>query len=166
VQNSKRRPERRFAFLAAVPGVLDAELPDNRVNMKRLRIVILVLLAVLLPLRGALAATMMCPAGGTTTAVVAAVHDHHAMTVDAASHADHASMHHHAAAGAPDGKASTGEHPATCHFCASGCCMVTLLGSVPALADGGPSVTVEFPPVASRVPAYQSGGQDRPPRTI
>ena len=133
--------------------------------MKRLRIFILVLLAVLLPIRGALAAAMLCPDGAATTASVNAAHDHHNMQPDASLQADHASMHHHAAADAPNDASTTGEHPPTCHFCASGCCMATILGAVPVVADPGLSATVEFPSATTRVPAYLSGAQDRPPRT-
>lgn len=135
--------------------------------MKHLRIFILVLLAVLLPIRGAVAATMLCPEGdGSVTMEVAVQHAHHGMHSEHEMHSSGSASHHHAGEANGDGHSSSGEHPATCQFCASGGCMPSMLGSFPSL--GLPSLTSStvFPTLTTRVPAFQSGGQDRPPRTI
>jgi hypothetical protein len=135
--------------------------------VKHLRIFILVLMAILLPIRGAVAATLLCPeAEAPNSTAVVAVHEHHHMQAGHEMQADHASMRHHVGEGAPNHDSSSGEHPTTCHFCASGCCMASMVGTVPFF--GQPSVTssVAFPALTAAVPAFQSGGQDRPPRTI
>lgn len=135
--------------------------------MKHLRTFILVLLAVLLPIRGAVAATMLCPeSGGTSTAVVVAEQGHHGMQADHATHAEHSAAHHHASADAADDDSRSGQHPATCHLCASGCCMVSIVGSVPSVAEPGLTSSVTFRALTALIPAFHSGGQDRPPRTI
>ena len=128
---------------------------------------ILVLLAILLPIRGAMAATMLCPDGeGPSSAAVVAEHGHHDMQADQEMHADHSSPHHHASGDAPNDDSSSGEHPANCHFCASGCCMASIVGTVPSLGQPGLTSSVAFPALTAPIPAFQSDGQDRPPRTI
>jgi len=128
--------------------------------VKRFRILILVLMAILLPIRGAVAATMLCPEGeGTDTVVTVVVHGHHEM------HSDHAASHHHATGDVTDGSSSV-KHPTTCQFCASGGCMASIVGTVPSLEQPGPTSSVSFPALTAPVPAFQSDGQDRPPRTI
>jgi hypothetical protein len=136
-------------------------------NVKRLRIVILVLLSVLLPIRGALAATMLCADGagtGNSTSVVA--HEGHGMHAGHAMQAGDAPAHQHAVAEAPNADASSADHATTCHLCASGCCMASIVGAVPTIAQPGLNSTVIFPTLDVRVPAFQSDGQERPPRTI
>jgi hypothetical protein len=129
--------------------------------VKHLRIIILVMLSILLPLRGALAATMLCPDGaGTGTAVVVAEHGGHDMQ------ADHPVAHDHAGGEVPDADGSPGDHPATCHFCASACCMASIVGTVPSLGVPNLVSKVVFPAFTACSPAFQSDGQDRPPRTI
>ena len=135
--------------------------------MKRLRIFILVLLAILLPIRGAVAATMLCPEGeAPNSAAVVAVHDHHGMQADHEVHVDDSSAHHQAHEEAPDDDSSSGEHPTNCHFCASGCCMASMVGTVPSLGQPGLTSPITFPALTARIPAFQSDGQERPPRTI
>jgi hypothetical protein len=134
--------------------------------VKHLRTFILVLLAVLLPIRGAVAATMLCPEGeGTDTAAVVAQHERHDMHADHEMHVGNAASHHHASADAPN-DSSAGEHPTTCHYCASGCCMASIVGTVPSVGQPTLTSSVTFPALATPVAAFQSDGQDRPPRTI
>lgn len=129
--------------------------------MKHLRIIILVMLSILLPVRGAVAATMLCSDGeGTGTAAVVAGHDDHDVR------ADHSSAHHDAGEDAPDADSTSADHPATCHFCASGCCMASIVGTVPSLGEPRLTSSVIFPALTARIPAFQSDGQERPPRTI
>lgn len=135
--------------------------------MKHLRIIILVMLSILLPIRGAVAATMLCPDGeGTGTAAVVGGHDDHDMHADHQMHADHSSAHHHASEEAPNADTTSANHPAACHFCASGCCMASIVGTVPSLAEPSLTTSVVFPALSARIPAFQSDGQERPPRTI
>ncbi len=136
--------------------------------MKQLRLVILILLAFLLPVRGAVAAAMLCPAGEDATAAAVAVghgqHDRHVHD-DPGMHADRSAAHTDAGTDAPGGESAAGTHSNTCHFCASGCC-VTPLGAAPSTV-ASPLVTasVTFPALRAPVPVFHSDGQDRPPRT-
>lgn len=132
--------------------------------MKHLRVFILVLLAVLLPVRGAMAATMLCPPGeDASSAVGVTPHDHHDTQPDHDMPADHAAHHHNE--DVPDDASPSGEHPATCHLCASGCCMASIVGTVPALGPPGLTWSVTYPAFTAPAPAFHSGGPDRPPRT-
>jgi hypothetical protein len=135
--------------------------------VKHLRLFIVVLLAILLPIRGAMAATMLCPDGeGRNSAAVVPEHGHHDMHAGHEMHADHSSAHHQASGDAANDHSSTGEHPANCHFCASGCCMASMVCTVPSLGQPSLISSVAFPALTAPIPAFQSGGQDRPPRTI
>ena len=135
--------------------------------MKHLRTFVLILLTVLLPIRGAMAATMLCPGGDRTNTVAVVVeHGHHDMHADHATHADDSASHHAPGGDAARDDSSSGEHPTTCHLCASGCCMASMVGTPPALGQPTLTASVTFPALAAPAPAFHSGGQDRPPRTI
>ena len=135
--------------------------------MKHLRIVILVLLALLLPIRGAVAATMLCPEGeGTSETPVVAEYGHHDMHADHDMHVDHPAAHHHPSGNAAEEGTSSSDHPANCYFCAIGCCMASMVGTVPSLGQPGLTSSVTLPALSALVPAFHSGGLDRPPRTI
>jgi len=126
--------------------------------VKTLRIWLLVLLAILLPLRGAIAAAMPCEGVG-----------HH-------SQAEPAQMHHHMdAAGVEADSARTTGHGThqhdhagadKCNLCSS-CCsaaplLLTFSPAVAALED--PSA--DFPLIQAPAPTFLSDGQERPPRSI
>lgn len=141
--------------------------------VKHLRIFILVLLAVLLPIRGAVAASMLCPEGeGAPTTQRVAEQGHHGMQAGEAmqatpeSHADHATAHAHTSTDAADDNACSSDHASTCHLCASGCCMVSMVGFARPLGQLGLPSVVKFPALNAATLAFQSGGQDRPPRTF
>ncbi|OGA99553.1 MAG: hypothetical protein A3E25_12655 [Burkholderiales bacterium RIFCSPHIGHO2_12_FULL_69_20] len=140
--------------------------------MKNLRALLLVLLAFLLPVRGAMAAAMLCPgAGAQGVAVVApeAVEPGH-MKAHAADGlpASHAAMNHHASNADRSGEAAAnpGEHQPGCQACANSCCVTPLAFAPPLVIAPHPITSVAFPALSVPVPAFQSGGQDRPPRTI
>jgi hypothetical protein len=137
--------------------------------VRSFRLIILVLLCVLLPVRGAMAATLLCPGGaGAPIAAASAAHAHHAMHdhhAEGTMAADHAAHHLHASPEVPTTDGASGEHPTTCHFCASGCCMASLLGTVPTLGEPVVTARAIFPTLTAPVAAFQSDGQERPPRT-
>ena len=134
--------------------------------MKRFRILILVLMAILLPIRGAVAATMLCAEGEATgTATVVAEHQHHDMTAGQEMRADRSASHQHAGGDAA-GDSSSGKHPTTCQFCASGGCTASIVGTVPSLGQQSLTSSVSFPALTTRVTVFYPDGQDRPPRTI
>lgn len=135
--------------------------------MKSLRLFILVLMAVLLPVRGAVAAAMVCPGGAVPPAASAATgQGHHDMHADTGEHAMDPSSHHVADEGvAGSDDAPCGEHTGTCPFCASGCSVTPLTSAPPSIASPLPIAAVTFPALSAPVPAFQSDGPERPPRT-
>lgn len=125
--------------------------------MKILRVWLLLILAVLIPVRGAVAAALPCADEGVH--LHAAMHRHaHPHAMDGADeHMHHAAipMHHHDHAGADK-----------CNLCAS-CCsatpmLTTFAPTIPRLDE--PAVT--FPILQASAPAFVSEGQERPPRSI
>jgi hypothetical protein len=150
-------------------------LTDNRA-VKSLRILVLVLLAVLLPVRGAFAGAMWCASHGAAHGALeigaevddvplphALKNDHAAMGHDHGGMAhDHAAMHgsHHG----HDERPADGMASATCQFCASGCCMASIVATVPAIGPAPLTARATFPPLIVPAPAFESDGPERPPR--
>jgi hypothetical protein len=114
--------------------------------VKALRVIFLVFLALLLPIRGAVAGAMLCPQGS------------HSAVMDA-DHAGSAHHQHHE-------ESSPAGHSAACGICATCCSMTPLLGAMPTVERSMLASTLSFPSFSVRVSAFQSDGQDRPPRSI
>jgi uncharacterized protein involved in copper resistance len=133
--------------------------------VKILRIWLLVLLAVLLPVRGAVAAAMLCPPAGTGTQTELRLHDHasgHAL-MDAAEHqyADHdhgSGVHSH-----HDGSSATTDR---CNLCSAFCSVTPLMSSPPTLPLPQEPAAIRFPDFTVPAPSFISDGQERPPRSI
>ncbi len=146
--------------------------------MKTLRICLLLLLAVLLPVRGGVAAAMLCPPAGVgTQSEVAALQlpaSHHDFGGQQAVH-DH-SAHDHSANGqaranANDVSAETPDHgasgaPDKCNVCSSFCSVTPLVSHLPDLPTPQAVARAVFPAVPAQAPTFFSDGQDRPPRSI
>ena len=130
--------------------------------MRLVRIGLLVLLAALLPLRGAMAAAMLCPMAAGPQGHDLTLHhgaaDHHAHEMagcDGHADGDPGSPQHH----------RDGEGHNKCSLCASCCSAVPLAGRLPSLPepfDAAPS----FPALSAPAPTFLAGGQERPPRSI
>jgi len=122
----------------------------NLVAVKLLRVCLLVVLAVLVPVRGAMGAAMPCmPAGLEMPAEVQMqVHDgaHHPCHDEASSEAS--------------------QQTQSCERCAAFCSLTPLLQSVPALAEPQGLGTMAFPDLNAPSPSFESGGPERPPRSI
>jgi len=114
--------------------------------VKTVRVVFLVLLALLIPIRGAVAGAMLCPQGSESSSVA---HQH-----------DQAGSPHH------DEQAGSAEHTSACNICASFCSMTPMLSAMPTLVRAMLASTVTFPEFTAAAPTFQSDGQDRPPRSI
>jgi hypothetical protein len=114
--------------------------------VKRLRLCLLVLLALLLPVRGTMAAALLCPPGGTDMQVEMPA-DHHA--------------HHGTAA-----DAATPASPDKCTVCAAYCSAAPLLGSPLPMPPSHEPAAASFPRLIAPVPSFVSGGPERPPRSI
>ena len=134
--------------------------------MKLLRLWFLVLLALMLPVRGAMAAAMPCmPAGGGSHAeVVAMDHGDMAHHDGMQHHGDGVQVHEHDTGHDP--QPGQGHAPQDkCNMCSASCSAPPLASAFPAI--DGPVVlsTATFPAFSAPAPTFQSDGQDRPPRT-
>lgn len=136
--------------------------------MKSLRVWLLVLLTVLLPLRGALAAAMMCPVAGIgvqpEVQLAEKAHDHgHAHTH--ASGGDHHGAELTSQAADHHDFAGVGDPADKCNVC-SAFCSVTGMVSGTATAAEPQTVATVFPQLYAPPPSFIPDGQERPPRTI
>ena len=133
--------------------------------MKTFRIWFLLLLAVLLPIRGAVAAAMLCPVGssGMQSELRIGEHAHHDMdSMDSMDH--HEVAHDHGSAGHHDGH----DHGAVdkCNICSAFCSLTPLVSNAPKLPEPAALPSVKFPDFSTPAPSFLSDGQERPPRTI
>lgn len=132
--------------------------------MRTVRVWLLLLLAVLLPLRGAVAAGMLCPVAGSGIQSELMAHAHpasHRMMDDSAGH-DHAAMHHeHSSDGHHDHGAAD-----KCNMCSAFCSVTPLVSSLPTLFEPLDMAATSFPDLSAPAPTFVSGGQERPPRSI
>jgi hypothetical protein len=108
----------------------------------------LILLAVLLPVRGAVAAAMLCPPAAEAA--------HHHM-----SSADHAHHEH-----SEDSGGHHSDSTAKCNLCCDFCSMTLLLSSLPSVVTPLDLSSVSFPDFSAPAPSFLSDGQERPPRSI
>jgi hypothetical protein len=134
--------------------------------VRKVRIWLLVLLSVLLPIQGAVAAGMPCPNESTPVHEHRHSHDsmsaHHRMMVDdhgvqAAGHVGSSDGHHgHAGAG----------HQDRCNLCASCCAGAAIATTFATVFAPLEAATESFAAPASPVASFLSDGQERPPRSI
>lgn len=132
--------------------------------MKHLRIWLLLLLAVLLPVRGAMAAAMLClPQGGAQSDMVVAEHHGAGMASALHDHSQHA--HHDAGAAQQQEEGSASVTSDDCNLCASFCSLTPLASA--ALELRHPQAQAALNPAPSVLaPSFVSDGEKRPPRTI
>jgi hypothetical protein len=115
--------------------------------VKVLRVCVLLLLAVLLPVRGVMAATMSCePAAPAHHAMSDHDHGPHAHDGDDPAGHDHASQER-------------------CTMCSATCSTPPLPSAAAGLEEPVALTAMSYPDLAAPVPAFQSDGQERPPRT-
>lgn len=161
--------------------------------MKAVRLWFLLLLAVLLPLRAVLAATMLCAVGGSDVSGELRVHGqatghqaigratdhamHHGQTPGHSHDHGHGGMKDHAAHGhaaSVDPPASSGhDHGAghdaagdTCKMCAAYCSLTPAVGWLPGVVEPPDLRAATLPPFTAPPPSFVSEGQERPPRRI
>jgi hypothetical protein len=132
--------------------------------MRRFRVWMLVLLAVLLPMRGALAAAMLCapsaPGLLTQTTPTQGASTHH----DASDHAHSHHAEHEHGSGVHDHHATGGQDK--CNLCSATCSLTPLVNHVAGVETPADLETASFPDLAAPAPSFLSNGQERPPRTI
>jgi uncharacterized protein involved in copper resistance len=117
---------------------------------------LVVLLAVVLPVKGTMAAAMWCAPAGSTPAHMGAM--------------AHGAEHGHAEHGhAEHGHDQHGHGKSThdkCNLCASSCSSPSMPSTPPGL-DGPEALTSQsFPDLPAPVPTFLSDGPERPPRTL
>lgn len=131
--------------------------------MKVARFLLLVLLALVLPLRGALANIACCSGdlAGVDLAITQ-VHDH-----GASAHADGAQDAHHAHAHDDDGAGAEANPcaPDKCHACTAACSAAPIVSALPVLPLPAASGDVVFPALLTPPPSHASERQERPPRS-
>ncbi len=126
--------------------------------MKTVRLWLLLLLAVLLPIRGAAAAAMLCPVGSSGLQSELRLEQPHPHDMD------HAKAHGHDHAGHHGGH----DHGAAdkCNMCSALCSLTPLLSEAPRLPEPEALAGIKFPDVSTPAPSFVSDGQERPPRTF
>ena len=138
--------------------------------MRTTRILLLLLLAVLLPVRGAVAAAMLCPvAGSGSQAELRLQHSaHHSMdeAMAAAAHMSHehvdaqqghhGEQHDHGDGGLPD----------KCNSCSAFCSTPPLASTLPTVFTPSETANAAFSTLSAPAPSFFSDGQERPPRSI
>ena len=153
--------------------------------MKLLRVAFLVLLAALLPLRGALAGALCGgPAAQSAAAAAAAAgpeghaHGHHGSHAGQGDpHGAHHGDEHGAAQGEAAGAATASHaggpgddgvsgHAGCGKLCAAFCSLTPLPAAAPALPGAPLALAPDFPHLSAAVPPFQSGAPERPPRTV
>jgi len=135
--------------------------------MKSVRIWLLLLLALLLPVRGAVAAAMLCPIAGSgvqTQVHVSAEHAAH----EAMHEPTHEPMHEHQhdSSSAHTADHDHGKAADRCNLCSAFCSLTPLVGSVPTVAAPLELAATAFPDISAPPPSFLSDGQERPPRSI
>ena len=146
--------------------------PANLTTVKTFRLWLIVLLAALLPIRGALAAGMLCPVGGfgVQAEVQLAKHTHSHDEANAAhdehqhpevSAQDHGAGQDHASADSHDRAGGADK----CNSCSAFCSVTGLVGADLTFASTQLSFAV-FSHLDAPPPSFVSDGQERPPRTI
>jgi hypothetical protein len=130
--------------------------------MKLLRLWLIVLLAALLPVRGAMAAAMLCPAMGTgmATELRSPGHEGHGHEHASEAHAHH----HHEGAADPDHAQASGHDQ--CNLCSAFCSITPLLSAMPSVPPPLEAATASYPDFSAPAPSFVSDGQERPPRSI
>lgn len=127
-------------------------------TVKSLRVWLLVLLAFALPIRGAMAAAMVC-AAESGLVHVSGTGDHHDHPGHATQGASHSHAEHDHASGVGHGSAGK------CSLCAS-CCSATAPAAVSLAMPQAPPAAAAYPEYVAPRGEFFSGGQERPPRSI
>jgi len=135
--------------------------------VKHLRLLLMLLLLVVLPIRGAMAAAMLCmPRDGAQSQEVM-VHHLGGDSSESHDHAEHGHGHHSQGdvtqAGHDDEVASVTADD--CNLCASFCSLTPLASTAPELRHPWAQAALN-PAPSVPAPSFVSDSEDRPPRTI
>lgn len=135
--------------------------------MKTLRLCLLLLLVLLLPIRGAVAAAMMCPpaVGAAQVDVAGHLHDTGHGGVQLEHGHDHAAAHGQAGHGEHHG-AGGGTSQDKCNLCAASCFVTPLVGEAFTAPQPPLEAARVLPQADAAAASFLSGGLERPPRSI
>lgn len=127
--------------------------------VKTLRLVLLLLLAVLLPVRGALAVVMACPptAGGGAGLMAMAVVDQGLAGAPAQMEDCHGEQ--------DDAAADAQSHEGVCHLCAALCALTPMTADMAGMVGSPEAVDAAFPRLSAAAPRFESDRLERPPRS-
>lgn len=122
----------------------------------------------MLPVRGVMAAAMLCPPHAGTEG------DAHNMSMSAGGgHADEADTGHADGGADHDHSAATSGHhhdgasgTDTCNLCSACCSVPPVPSAAPAVPLPHSAATTVFPSFTAPAPTFQSEGPERPPRSI
>lgn len=141
--------------------------------MKRWRIFLLLLLSLLLPIRGAVAAAMLCGVASTSVQTESTLDNRvagHDETKTNLAHVHGSSVHEHEPAQDLSDTALDGwqDHGAQskCNVCSAFCGLTLLVSHAPTLSEPLDLAQVKYSTPAAMPPSHVSDGQERPPRTI
>ena len=142
-------------------------------RVKVMRVFVLLLVCLLLPLRGTLAATLPCAQQGSAGTLNAATDQvYHGMPCNAAG-ADgpmhdhrHGASHDSAHRLSPDDEDGANSQGDSCHVCCASACAAALTAAAAGTPDALPVLSTVFPALHVPAPDFQSDGQERPPRTV
>jgi hypothetical protein len=129
--------------------------------LKNLRFWLVVLIAVLLPLRAAVGAVVLCPVGSGAEVMLAHAHDTGGVHEHAAAPQDGHHTHHDPHDGHHQHTDADGKHKLCVAFC-SVVPMVSDAPTVPVLSAPG---AVRFPACANALRSFVPDGEKRPPRS-
>jgi hypothetical protein len=131
--------------------------------VKLLRIWLLVVLAVLLPLRAAMAVALPCALAGVGTPSGTTHHDAaghgHGHAVAAHEHV----QHHPGAVALHDHEKACQDK---CNLCSASCSATPLIATFAGVPELRDRASVSFPDLSVPAPSFLSDGQERPPRSI
>lgn len=130
--------------------------------MKVVRVLLLVLFAVLLPLRGALAEASHCAGAAAHALGAATTHDHD----DGHTHGGDAHASHALSAG-DEPAGSEASNPAdACNLCSASCASPPILTSLQPLVHAPLAAAGPRPAKVAPPPSHVPDGQERPPRHL
>jgi hypothetical protein len=131
---------------------------------------LLLLLAVLLPVRGAVAAAMLCSIAGSGTQVELRLQQsaHHSMdrAMAASDHLAHDHANAHRGHLGEQHDHSDGGQPDKCNVCSAFGSMTPLLSAAPTVLSPLEATKAVFSTLSAPAPSFFSDGPERPPRSI
>lgn len=144
-------------------GALRTVSPKSPLTVKAVRVCFLLLLTALLPIRGAVAAALLCPVGNPQA--LSGMQGGGAYGLHGFEQA-----HPHDAGGRAHGgwnPHAGHDHGAVdkCHLCSAFCSLTPMMSETPRLPEPAVLSSLSFPDLSTPAPSFVSDGQERPPRT-